>query len=369
MRCNSAGPEARLDWKSSNSVSHADLPSCCLQGIVGDLLCLNCFLFRRKVMALQVNFAISEALTKAIASMRETNEVRAVIAMIAKESVELVKSVLSTPEIEDDFAQVRDAVSSLEAAFIIMKRDEKLTLLTFTPEGVKPRVRMMYAASSSHLRQEAKIVGDQHIATPSEIVPALFGMKANDRTVLETPKEAIQREIRAAQDKEVAEAPQRVIAMQPVSTALTAEALEAVKAIGQGKAACSLAVDGSSLVLTAAFETDVAPAAIVGTLPADAPSFLVIQWSEDKRILAYVCPEECKPKVRMHYAAAKPSLVAQLKSNNILITRSVETSSRDSLLQSIEDALSAPINEGPSKAVEAPAPRTMMKGPRMFMPE
>jgi hypothetical protein len=86
---------------------------------------------------------------------------------------------------------------------------------------------------------------------------------------------------------------------------------------------------------------------------------------ESRHALVYLCPDSCKPKVRMTFAAAKPSLVSHIKSLGIAFS-SVEVSSKSDLLPRIEEAFADPVVE---TRPAAPASRPMVKGPRMFMPE
>ena len=319
-------------------------------------------------MALSVEFAISDPLNKALETLKGAlDQYRALVVVVEKETLttggELMKS---SENLDADFAQIRASLAITDAALVVVSLDGRLTLVTFTPQDIKPRQRMIYAASSSRLRDYGKIVGDTHISAVDELSPKLFGHKEADRVALRSDAEVQRDNIAEMQAKDLKEAPQRAHAMHSMSTSVSGNAMSSVKEVVDGKhCAAVLSMKDGSIVLDSTVES--AKGVDTASVPADEPRFIFVR-SDNRSVLAYVVPEGCKPKVRMQYATTKASLVSELKSAGVSIDKSVECDSVSALPQRIENAFAAPTEASEDSAAEAPAKKPFMKGPRMFMP-
>ena len=319
-------------------------------------------------MALSVEFAIADDLSKSLDTLRQNlPKYRGVIVEVEKETLTAGSDLCEASEnLEADFAQLRSALAGKEAALVVLSIDARLTLVTFTPESIKPRQRMIYAASSSRIRDHAKIIGDTHISAIEELSPKLFGHKETDRVVLRSDAEVQKDKIAEMQAKELKDGPQRAHAMHSMSTTVSGDALAAAKAVVASEISVAvLAMQTGSIVL----ESKVPKSDSIDTVtvPADEPRFLLVR-SDDRVVLAYVVPEGCKPKIRMQYATTKASLVAELKNAGLSIDRSVECDSLVALPKKIEAAFTIVAADDDTAQPEAPAKKAFMKGPRMFMP-
>jgi hypothetical protein len=333
----------------------------------GSLIFLLVFLIAVGAMALSVEFAISDALKSALDTIRgDLSKYRGIVVVVDKETLTTGSELLTASEnLDGDFAQMRVALKDKEAALIVVSIENRLTLVTFTPQEIKPRQRMIYAASSSRLRDFAKIVGDTHISAVDELSPKLYGHKEADRVALRTEAEVQKANIAEMQANELKDAAPRVHAMHSMSTNLSGDALSAVKAACNGEhQGAVLAMQSGSIVLESVIKTDAALETV--SIPADEPRFLFVR-SDQRSVLAYVVPEGCKPKVRMQYATTKASLVAELKTAAITIDRSLESDTMEALKRKIAVAFEAPPEEEAVNPAEAPAKKAFMKGPKMFM--
>eukprot|EP00672_Neobodo_designis_P012094 CAMPEP_0174860524 /NCGR_PEP_ID=MMETSP1114-20130205/49392_1 /TAXON_ID=312471 /ORGANISM="Neobodo designis, Strain CCAP 1951/1" /LENGTH=322 /DNA_ID=CAMNT_0016095501 /DNA_START=30 /DNA_END=998 /DNA_ORIENTATION=- len=320
-------------------------------------------------MALSVEFAIADGLNNALVELRTNlSKYRGIVVIVDKETLTSGSDLFVASEnLDADFAQLRAGLAGKEAALIALSVDGRLTLVTFTPQDIKPRQRMIYAASSSRLRDHAKIVGDTHISAVDELTPKLFGHKESDRVALRSEAEVQKDKIAEMQAKDLKDGPQRAHAMHSMSTTLSGDALAATKAaIGGESTAAVLAIRDGAIVVDGSVAKDQPLESV--EVPADEPRFVVLR-RDQRTVLAYIVPDGCKPKVRMQYATTKASLVSELKKNSIDVDRSVECDSAAALPRKIELTFTAPVEDGGADAeAEAPAKKAFMKGPRMFMP-
>jgi hypothetical protein len=323
-------------------------------------------------MALSIDFGLTDELKTALDAVRaEPAKYRALVVVVDKETLTTGSPLMAaSANLDADFAQIRQALAGKEAAFVVLSLDNKVTLVTFTPESLKPKMRMIYAASSSHLRQVGKIVGDTHVPTIEEITPALFGHKEGDRVELRTEKESAAAKIGEMLAAEESTEDKRAHAMHGLNSTVSGDVAAAVTAVfkNENYAVVLNVAQGPSttIILDKRIESKDAGRDLASCVPADEPRFIYSQW-EDRHILVYVVPAECKPRVRMAYAASKSSLVSQLRATGCTIDRSLEFSTTEHLEAQIAEALAAPLPEDPQPA--APASKPAMKGPRMFMPE
>lgn len=318
-------------------------------------------------MALSVEFGLTATLTAALDAMRDDpNKYRSVVVTFEGETLTAAgEPIAATADVAADLAQVRSTLSSIPAGFVVMALDGKLSLVTVSPEGVKPRMRMMLATASSKLRDDKKLAAGPFVDSVANITPELFGHKSQPdmRSAEEIRKEDAKKQFE--QEQAAQSAAPRMHAMHGIAAQLTPDATAALKAVAAGERNTAvLAVEESAIALVGDVDH------IDQLTVTDVPRFAYTRCQE-KAVLLYAVPEGGKPKVKMQYSLTKQSLVGQLKTLGCTIDKSVETSVASGFADVIGDALNAHPTDAGSEAEskpEAPAQKSFMKGPRMFMP-
>lgn len=317
-------------------------------------------------MSLAVTFSLSSELKAQLSEMKQNDAIRAVICVIESETmVPLGNPIPATVNLEDDLSAVRKTLMerSVPACFVVVKPEStKYSLLLFTPEGIKPKLKMMYASSAAHLRNESHlpIGADTHIGSVAEISAALYGRNvAKDREEMLTDSEKLKKELEALPVAPQAQNLPGVHTEIEKKDELLGEFLD-----GTAKALLFQVTPKSVIEKDKSFSPSTATSDIIAALPTTAPRFLLISW-DGKPVLVYVCPESCKPKERMNYAASKASFVAQIKKAGVKLEKSVETDSPASVESSVTEALTAAPLQEEAKPI-APKP-SAQKGFKMLM--
>lgn len=322
-------------------------------------------------MSIALNFPIATPLRESMDAMKQPLALtRALVVTIDNETLVLSGTpVEATTDLGADLATIRKQLTVDHCAFVLIKLDEKqFSLVMYIPEGTKPKVKMQYAGSSAHLRDASLLaIGtDTHIVHLDELAPTLFGRDiVAERKELMTSDEVVRAEI----DK-MEIAPQKPVGLPGVANPLEEEALVAVLDLKQKK------LRAATFVVTAKGTIAVEKKSPLGSsddaaswaslLSAEEPRFAIINWKDtDSVVLLYVCPEGCKPKLKMPYATSKASFVAQLAHQELKPKKSVEVGSVADAATAIEEALNAPQLDEEVKPI---APRSIMpKGPRMLI--
>jgi hypothetical protein len=320
-------------------------------------------------MSHAVAFPLAASIREAVAMIKEPHvPIRAVFAVIENEEiVALGKPVEATVNLTSDLSALRKRIADdkIGACWIILKLDEKrFEQIMYVPDGIKPRIKMMYATSAVNLRNETHlpIGSDTHVVNADEINPTLFGRDIEqERVELRTDKEKIQAELAQLP---VAPAPSGLPGVaNPIDDAGRA-------AVAQFKAkeirAASFTVSTKGIHVDKTLPNGSTNKELVAAVPENQPRFVIVHWTDDKSVLLYVCPASCKPKERMPYASTKASFVAQLSHQDVKASKSIETDSPGEIETAVNDALNAPALEDDVKPI-APKP-VMPKGPRMLMP-
>ncbi|CUG91607.1 G-actin binding protein, putative [Bodo saltans] len=321
-------------------------------------------------MSLTLAFPLGDSLRDALDKFKEPLAViRAVIVGIDNETLVLHGAPIeATENLTSDLAAVRKIMPLDVPRFVMVKLEEKsFAEILYVPEGTKPKVKMLYAGSSAHLREQSRlaIATDTHVISVDEINPTLFGRDIEaERVELRTEKEKIKEEIAKMEI-----APQRSAVELPAGTQqpLNAAAIDVVIAIKDKKLrAATFKLEGAEIVVDKTVDiAETSHESWISILPAEEPRFAVINFREDAIILLYLCPDSCKPKVKMPYAASKGSFTRQLTHLEAKPKKSVETSSAKGVDAVIDEALDAPQLEDDAKPI---APKSIMpKGPRMCM--
>ncbi|KAH9577514.1 Actin-depolymerizing factor homology domain [Trypanosoma melophagium] len=339
---------------------------------------------------LTVNFKVDSALENALKSFREEYAlIRAVIVTIDDEVMHLHGNpVEATTNLEADLAKVREVITAdkLEAAFIIVKlKKGEFAQVSFCVEGIKPKVRMVYATGAGHLSEASGLphLAREHVGRVADLVPSLFAKETEStRADLMTEGE----KIRLAIDKmEVAPNP---VAMPGVDMPLTeAGALELEK-FGRGEVfALTFTVEPDKILLDKKLDkvkeiessTNASTAlsfvidAVKALIPADHPRFVVLRCPVDdnttKAMMVYICPSTCKARELMVYASSKASFLLQAKNHGVKFARRMELDSTDELRSAIEDALLLGAELEDENPEDKPAPPRPVgsKGPRMLI--
>jgi hypothetical protein len=320
-------------------------------------------------MSHAVAFPLAASIREAVSQIKEAHiPIRAIFAVIENEEiVAFGRPVEATVNLTSDLAEVRARIAkdSIGACWIILKLYEKrFEQIMYIPDGIKPRIKMMYATSAVNLRNETHLpVGtDTHVVNAEEINPTLFGRDIEaERVELRTDKEKIQ-----------AELAQMPVAPTPSGLPGVANPLdeEGRAAVQQFKAnairAATFTVSPKGIHVDKTLPNGSSNADLVAACPETQPRFVIVHWTEGKTVLLYICPSGCKPKERMPYASSKASFVAQLGHQEVKCGKSIETDTPAELEATVSDALQAPALEDDVKPV-APKP-VMTKGPRMLMP-
>lgn len=324
-------------------------------------------------MSITLTFPIAGPLREALDHMKDPlSTTRAVMVVVDNETLALHGNpVEATEELTHDLAKVRAQLNEQNAggcAFVIVKLEEKqFAQIMLIPEGTKPKVKMQYAGSSAHLREESRlaIATDTHVVKVDEILPTLFGRDiAAERQELRSDKEKIQVEIAAMEI-----APQKPVGLPGVANPLDDDALVAVQDVKLKKlraAIFTVHAKGVSVDKTLPIAST-ATADWTSLLPAEEPRFVLLTWRDDaaSTVLVYVCPEGCKPRIKMPYASSKASFVAQINHQDVKLRKSIEVGSTDGIDSVIEEHLSGPQLEDDVKPI---APKSIMpKGPRMLI--
>jgi hypothetical protein len=329
---------------------------------------------------LQVNFRLTEALKDAAAAFKAAEDQRALFVVVEDETLTVASPVTTaaTANLGDDFAAIRAALAGFASgAFVVLRVPEKgITQISYTPETLKPKLRMLYAASSSHLRQEANmgIKGEAHVTSADEVTPAMYGHAESDRTELQTEKEKAKVEVAAqlaAEQQAAAVGPKRPpMAMHGVSAPFAEDTTAAVKAFAAGESGPLLltinAGKTSTVELHKALPAGADVGAIAAAVPEDTPIFALVKWAGEKVVLVYVCPAGCKPKAKMVCAASKPSLRAQAEELGVKVDRNVELDTAEGLEAAVAEALKDSAELAVDDKPSAPK-QSASKGPRMFM--
>lgn len=318
-------------------------------------------------MALSVDFAIDEKLQQALTTMKGDVKLRATIATIENERIQLFNEPLAaTDNIADDLAEVRKAIAAgkIEACFVVVRVDDKtFGQVMLVPEGSKPKIRMIYASSAAHLRKDSglAISTDTHASSIDEITPKLFGRDdAESKRELMSEQE---KEKEAIEKMPVAPAP---TAMAGVACPLSEGATKAIAAFNEKKAlAVTLTVTPKNIELDQTIPAEGALEDVVKAVPENVPRFIVTRF-EEKVFLAYVVPPTAKPKERMPYASTKASLLSQLAANDCKIEKKVEIDEAKEMLEAMKEALQAcDLSDEPKPT--APKAPLGAKGPRMLI--
>lgn len=322
-------------------------------------------------MSLTLAFPLADPLREALDKFKEPlATMRAVIVGIDNETLVLHgEPIEATENLTADLTAVRKVMPVDVPRFVMIKLEEKsFSEVMFVPEGTKPKVKMLYAGSSAHLREVSRLaIGtDIHVVSVDEINPTLFGRDIQaERAELRTEKEKIAQELATMEV-----APQRSAIELPagVQSPLNPAGIEAVLGIKDKKLrAATFKLDGGNTLLdkTAAYAEDDAAESWLKLLPEDEPRFAVINFKNDAIVLLYLCPDGCKPKVKMPYAATKASFVSQLTHLETKPKKSVETNSAKGADILIDEALNGAQLEDDAKPI---APKSVMpKGPRMLI--
>lgn len=319
-------------------------------------------------MSLTLAFPFADNLRDVLDKFKEPlATTRAVIVAIDNETLVLHdQPIEATENLTADLTAVRKVMPTDVPRFVLVKLDEKsFAAILFVPEGTKPKVKMLYAGSSAHLRENSRlaIATDTHVVNVDEINPTLFGRDIQaERAELRTEKEKIQEEV-----AKMEVAPQRSVELPAgVQCPLNVAGIEAVLGIKDKKLrAATFKLEGTDTVVDKTVDfSETSSESWLAILPEDEPRFAVINYKDDI-VMLYLCPDSCKPKVKMPYAASKSSIVRQLTHLEAKPRKSIETSSAKGADVLLEEALNAPQLEDDAKPI---APKSVMpKGPRMLI--
>lgn len=319
-------------------------------------------------MALTIDFSIDEDLMKVLHAMKSDPKIRSCFAIIESERIKLYKEPLpSTDDLDNDMGDIRRIIvaDKIEACFVVIRIDDKnFGHITFSPDGVKPKLRMMYAASSAHLRSKCGLAigADDHISDFTDINASLYNRDKTD---------ALRKEMMTENEKEhaavakLAPAPAPV-AMAGVTCPLTDKAVEAAEAFKKEELkAAVFVIGGNTIDVEKTFPKDATLAAIVKDIPENQPRYIVISY-ESHSWLVYVCPPGAKPKDRMPYASSKASFISQINDKVSLdLVKRVEIDEAKEMEEAMKYHLKA--NDLPENVAPV-APKSLMpKGPRMLM--
>ncbi|KEG12349.1 putative G-actin binding protein, putative,twinfilin [Trypanosoma grayi] len=328
---------------------------------------------------LTVNFNLETPLQEAFKSFREGSApIRALIVTVDNEVMRLHgKPIEATPNVSDDLVKVQQRLTADQtpAAFIVIKLQEgEFAQVSYCAEGIKPKVRMLYAAGAGHLAEASglKNLRKEHAVRVQDIaLPLLAKETANSRAELMTEKE----KLRVVMDKmELAPAP---VAMPGVTMPLDDESVQLLQKLRCGElAAVTFSVKAENIVAEKSLPSKDGVSslssvidAVKGLVPADKPRFVVLRCPAGdaaKTVMVYICPSTAKPREKMLYSSSKSSFVEQAKHHGVVLARRLELDSADELKSAVEDAV---LDSMGNDVAERPVPpkAAAAKGPRMLI--
>lgn len=317
-------------------------------------------------MALSVSFALADCLKDALHSMKHDGKYRALLAVIDQESIKLVKAFDQSESIGADLEVVRKAITDdkIEACFVVVRIAEKeFGQVLMVPDTVKPKIRMLYASSSAHLRNASglPIGSDTHATKVDDLTPAIFNQTEEETRSMMTEKEKIREKMDAMP---LAPAPS---AMAGVGCPLSEGAKKAGESFSTGDfRAATFTVGPAGIDIEKSFPKDASTSDIIEGVPADQPRYIVLSW-EGKTLLVYVCPPGTKPKERMPYASSKASFISQIGNVGVKFDRRIETDEVKNLEEAIAEALQDVDFKDLPDTAAPPKAHMMQKGPRMLI--
>jgi hypothetical protein len=233
------------------------------------------------------------------------------------------------------------------------------TVVSFTPEGVHPREKMLYASARDCVRAalggERFRVGNYHATEAAELAPAAFAewrkrdaseaMSLRERAVAEVVRgEAVERAAMPARGAPI---------LQKLAFSLDGALKAAAAGFGAGAArwlevrvaaaaggggggggeVLELAASGAESAASALVKRVWDPAAAEPRFFLTAPDVAGEAPAADGEgggaaparplLLLYHCPEFAKPKARMLYSTAKTALQAALAAEGVVVTKTV----------------------------------------------
>ena len=333
-------------------------------------------------MALQVDFEFPAELKATLRNLAKDGQ-RAVVIAVKGEAMAQVGAPIPVGEhLTGDLVKVRATIGAMDSALVVLRPDPAVpntTLVTCVTNAIKPKQKMLVATASTHLRThgDCQLSGEHRVDEVAQIVPELFGISEEVREALRTDTEKANIEIAKQLKKEEEDAAargedtSRRVAMHEVAAGMPDATKEALVKVGAEGGAAVLVLQtkgGSSFDVEHVLPADKVPGGLAAVLPDGAPRFVVCKWAGGKNLLLYFVPAAAKPKDKMPYAAAKPSLSKNLKELEVPIARSLEFAATDNIEAAVNEELAAaPLEMAEEeKKAEAPADKPWMKGPRMF---
>lgn len=308
---------------------------------------------------LSLSLEISDDARDTLKQFSENRSTRAVaIRMEGERLACLGAPIPSSDALAADLQALRSAIEAhgATAAFAFVRVGEGVEQVTIVPDTEPPKVKMLFASSSAHVRKAltCSVRRDHHVTSIGAVEPSLFAAKSTTEDVMTESEKA---NIAIAQ---MPVAPTGS-ALPGMGLALDGEAENALVKVKEGAiraAAFAVEKGGASCVWSTSDENPVE--AICREVGDAQPRYILLAW-EGRTLFIYLCPAACKPRERMAYSVSKVAFTAQISKAGVEIAKSIETDTTEGLAATITEALKGGIK---MEAV-APAASTMVKGPRM----
>jgi len=299
---------------------------------------------------------IDEELDRTFKSAVEGTSVGLLQVQVKDERLVLLRSQSSNGNLASDFAAVESLASENQASYFLVKlRPKEWVLVTYVPDGVTVKDKMVYASAKGTLKDKfghSLIVEELHATSKDELSYDHFQgtQKPNDaRSTFEIEREKMLEE----EDKEREELVDKMAKISPrsfggyhsVSIPLTTEAKSALDRLKSGEInfVC-LSVDEGQTSIISTDAKNVDNNKMASEMHTSEPRFYLYTQSGKSTVFIYSCPTKSPPKLRMVYSTAKPGVVNQLNQHGVqLAAKKIEITDSADIIDELNDVHSSPM--------------------------
>jgi len=284
---------------------------------------------------------VSQEIKDAFVAVLEDTKVDYVKVQIVDEEFKITGTGAATDSPTSDWEQVAKDISD-EPVFYVKRATipTKWIMIFFVPEVCKVKQKMVYASSSSSLKDglgSGHFVQDYHISTTEECTLKEYTNSIGevDQMDLLTMEEIMAKEAEEESQMSIG-GTARHVGIQGIPVQISEAALAGLADINEGKiTTCIFNLNPETEVLEVAENGsgNLGVEAIASFYKADTPSYTVFAYAHEhegvsatKNVFIYYCPDAAKPRLKMFYSSVKADIVTLCSTKGVSIDKQVEMS-------------------------------------------